>query len=387
MSDDKHEARVLLVDDDENVRLGYAKVLRRFGFETETAADGHEAAERLSGQSFDVIVSDLSMPNMDGLEFLRTVRRHDLDIPVVLMTGQPELETALRAIEYGAFRYLPKPVDLDELALVLRRAVSMHQLAKLKRQALELVGSEGRLLGDHASLDARFTSALEKLWMAYQPIVHWPERAVFAYEALVRSAEPSLPTPADLLDAAERLGRVHELGRHIRHHVARDAADAPASALLFINLHPLDLNDAELYSSGSPLAASAARVVLEITERSSLHAVSGLKTKVHKLRHLGFRIAVDDLGAGYAGLASFSQLEPEIVKLDISLVRGVDASTKKQSVIRALAGLCKRDLQIQVVSEGVESRQEQEVLARLGCDLMQGYLFAKPDRGFLAPRW
>lgn len=379
--------RALLVDDDPAVRRDYGKVLRSLGFVTETAADGQEAAERLTGSSFDVIVSDLSMPRMSGLQFLRTVRQHDLDVPVVLMTGEPSLESAVEAIEHGAFRYLTKPVELSELTEVVRRAVSMHQMAKLKREAFELAGSEGRQLGDRASLEARFGSALDQLWMAYQPIVCWPERTVFGYEALVRSKELSLPSPLDLLDAAERLGRLHDLGRRIREQVARAAPEAPANALLFVNLHTVDLNDSELFSPTSPLAAIAGRVVLEITERSSLHGVHGLATKVRKLRQLGFRIAVDDLGTGYAGLASFSQLDPELVKLDMSLVRGVDVSTRKQSVVRAMTQLCKRDLKIQVVSEGVESRQERDVLAKIGCDLLQGYLFARPGQGFPEPQW
>ena len=105
------------------------------------------------------------------------------------------------------------------------------------------------------------------------------------------------------------------------------------------------------------------------------------------LRELGFRIAVDDLGAGYAGLSSFSQLEPEFVKLDMSLVRGVDASTRKRSVIRAMAQLCTHDLTIEVISEGVETTQERDALTQEGCDLLQGYLFAKPGRGFPMPLW
>jgi EAL domain-containing protein (putative c-di-GMP-specific phosphodiesterase class I) len=115
--------------------------------------------------------------------------------------------------------------------------------------------------------------------------------------------------------------------------------------------------------------------------------VQGLAAKVETLRKLGYRIAVDDLGAGYAGLASFSQLEPEFVKLDMSLVRGVDASTRKQSIIRAMTTLCSRDLSIQVVSEGVETAGERDALVLEGGDLLQGYLFAKPARGFPVPRW
>lgn len=379
--------RVLLVDDDSDVRRDYSKLLRSLGCMVETAADGHDAVEKLRASSFDLIVSDISMPRMNGTEFLRAVREQDLDVPVILMTGAPRLETAVEAVEYGAFRYLTKPVTLDTLTQVVRRAIHLHELARLKREALEVVGSEGRQLGDRASLDARFTNALEQLWMAYQPIVHWPERAVFAYEALVRSSEPSLKGPLDLIDAAERLGRLHDLGRRIRERVACSAPEAPADALLFVNLHAADLNDSQLLSHTSPLSTIASRVVLEITERSSLHGVNGLATRIGKLRELGFRIAVDDLGAGYAGLSSFSQLEPEFVKLDMSLVRGVDTSTRKRSVVRAMTRLCSNELSIQVVSEGVETVEERDVLASDGCDLLQGYLFAKPDRGFPVPRW
>jgi EAL domain-containing protein (putative c-di-GMP-specific phosphodiesterase class I) len=157
--------------------------------------------------------------------------------------------------------------------------------------------------------------------------------------------------------------------------------------MLFVNLHAADLNDFELLSPTSPLTAIASRVVLEITERASLHGVNALGTTIEKLRELGFAIAVDDLGAGYAGLSSFAQLEPEFVKLDMSLVRGVDASTSKRSVVRAMIQLCTKDLGIRVVCEGVETPQERDVLALEGADLLQGYLFAKPSRGFPAPRW
>lgn len=154
-----------------------------------------------------------------------------------------------------------------------------------------------------------------------------------------------------------------------------------------MNLHPADLNDGELLSPSSPLTAFASRVVLEITERSSLHDVHGLTAKMAKLRKLGFRIAIDDLGAGYAGLSSFSQLDPELVKLDMSLIRDVDTQAKKRSVVRAMARLCAKELSIQLVCEGVETAAERDALQEEGCALFQGYLFAKAEPGFPIPRW
>jgi len=380
-------AKVLLVDDDAAVRRDYERLLRALGCDVITAVDGVDAIERLIAEPVELIISDIGMPRLTGLAFLRAVREHDLDVPIVLMTGAPGLETAMEAIEYGAFRYLVKPIALDRMRQVVRDAVHMHALARLKREALMLVGAEGKQLGDRASLDARFSRAVDQVWMAYQPIVRWPARSVFAYEALLRSNEPSLRSPMDLLDAAERLGRLHDLGRRIRALVADAADDAPSDALLFVNLHAVDLNDAELLSATSPLARHASRVVLEITERASLEGVPEVQRRVAALRDLGYRIAVDDLGAGYAGLASFAQLDPEFVKLDMSLVRGIDVSARKRSVVRAMARLCTNELAIDVISEGVETEAERDTLVDEGCSVLQGYLFARPGPGFPTPSW
>jgi EAL domain-containing protein (putative c-di-GMP-specific phosphodiesterase class I) len=136
-----------------------------------------------------------------------------------------------------------------------------------------------------------------------------------------------------------------------------------------------------LYLPDSPLTSLASRVVLEVTERVSLDNLSKVREKVAALRELGFRVALDDLGAGYAGLTSFTLLEPEFVKLDMSLVRDVHQSSVKQKIIRAMVLLC-RDTGKQIIAEGVESAGERDQLIELGCDLLQGYFFAKPGRPF-----
>ncbi len=122
-----------------------------------------------------------------------------------------------------------------------------------------------------------------------------------------------------------------------------------------------------------------------ITERTALEEVSDIASRVARLREMGYRLAVDDLGAGYAGLASFARIEPDVVKLDMSLVRGVDGSPLKQSVVRSVVGLAE-DLGIEVISEGIEVVAERDTLADLGCRLFQGYLFGKPERGFNRPK-
>jgi len=193
-----------------------------------------------------------------------------------------------------------------------------------------------------------------------------------------------LPHPGAVLDAAERLGRVHDLGRRIRSKAIEPLGRLPADAMLFLNLHPSDLHDEHLFARNGPLAAAATRVVLEITERASLEGMHDVPARVAALRKLGFRIAVDDLGAGYAGLTSFTLLEPGLVKLDMALVRDLDQTPTKQTLVRTMIGMC-RELGIIVTAEGIETREERDELAREGCDLMQGYLFAKPGDTFPVP--
>jgi len=372
---------ILLVDDEPTITRSYARILVTAGYTVEVAHDGKVAAGLAHNKSYDVIISDIAMPEMNGLNLLRAVREHDLDVPVILMTGGPNVESAVQALEYGALRYLSKPVDPQLLEEVIGRAIRLHQMARIRREALEAYRLDGRHLGDRAGLEIRFANALETLWMAYQPIVSWSGQQAFAHEALVRNEEPTLRSPGDLFDAAERLNRLRELGQVIRGHVANTMREHPTVGPVFVNVHTTDLDDETLFDPAAPLSLMAERVVLEITERAALDRIRDLTARIAALRKLGFRIAVDDLGAGYAGLTSFAQLEPDVVKVDMSLIRNVDASATKQKVVGTVISLC-RDLKITLIAEGIETVRERDTLISLGGDLCQGYLFARPGRPF-----
>jgi EAL domain-containing protein (putative c-di-GMP-specific phosphodiesterase class I) len=371
--------RVLLVDDHPKLLRALAHVLEHSGYLVATASDGRAALDAVRTTAFDVIVSDLTMPHMTGLEFLRSVRELDLDVPVILMTGAPTMESAAAAVEYGAFRYLCKPVSATELETVVHRAALMHDLARVKRRALDLIGTEGMRVSDRGALEGRFEKALAGLWVAFQPIVSLAETSIYAYEALVRTDEPTLAMPTALLDAAERLGRVHDVGRAVRRRVAEALPQVPEGVLAFVNLHPEDLLDGDLYDPSALLSRSGGRVVLEVTERASLDSVHDVVDRVARLRRMGFRVAVDDLGAGYAGLSSLARLEPEIMKLDMSLVREVQSHPIKRQLVQSMTELA-RALGAGAVAEGVETAEELDALAGLGLNLFQGFYFARPER-------
>ena len=373
--------RVLIVDDDEPLAKVFARTLEAAEYEVKWARDGADAKRTLQSESFDVIVSDISMPGMTGIELLQAIRQRDLDVPVILVTGEPDLDTAVLAVELGALRYLEKPVSPQSLREVVARAVQIHELARVKRRALSLVRDRAREASDRAGLEAAFTEVLSSLYMSFQPIAQLSTRAVFAYEALLRSSNATLPSPPSVLEAAERLGRMHELGRAVRRRVAEAIPRVSENVLLFVNVHPLELGDDELLSESSPLARYARRVVLEVTERAHLDGVPELAGRIGRLRALGFRLAVDDLGAGYAGLTSFVQLNPEFVKIDMSLIRDLHHSEPKQALVRSILELC-RGMGIRVVAEGVETGDEMRELARLDADLLQGYFLGRPGKDF-----
>ncbi len=358
------QGAVLVVEDDELFRRACRAMLSRSGLEVDAVGGAEEGLALCRRRRYDSIVSDIRMPGADGLAFLHDVRQLDATVPFILMTGSPTLESAIDAVNQGATRYLQKPFGVDELVGAVGEAIRVR------------VGSE-----DLASLHRRFERGLERLWMAYQPIVGWAARAAVAYEALLRCDAREVPGPGELIALAEKTGRLEELGRTVRSRVARDAAQAPAGAQLFVNLHPEDLSDADLYDARSPLAEISHRVVLELTERTSVAERPDLEERLGVLRGLGYRVAVDDLGAGYAGLTTVARVKPEYVKLDASLVRGIQHSPVRRRVVASMLELA-RDLDAAVVAEAIETVAERRALSELGVDLMQGYHFARPARPF-----
>jgi EAL domain-containing protein (putative c-di-GMP-specific phosphodiesterase class I)/CheY-like chemotaxis protein len=371
------QERILVVDDEPALRSIASEVLSGAGYLVSACSNGHEALETLQRATYDAVLSDVRMPDMDGLGLLRAVRERDLDVPVVLWTGGPSVETAAEAVEYGALQYLIKPVPSEKLLEAVSRAVKLGSLARLKREALRATGFD-QLVGDRAGLEAAFGRAMNAVSMAYQPIVRAADGRLYAHEALLRTAEPLFPNPPALLNAAERLGRLPDLGAAIRGSVAEGLASGALPGEVFVNLHPHDLADPRLLDPRAPLSRLAARVVLEVTERVSLEGVPDLPDRLRALRAMGYRIAIDDLGAGYAGLTSFAALGPEIVKIDMALVRGIDRDVVKQKLVGSITSLC-QDLGILVVAEGVETKGEREAAVRAGCDLLQGFLLGRPS--------
>ncbi|HWO12365.1 MAG TPA: EAL domain-containing protein [Polyangiaceae bacterium] len=368
-----HIPKVLVVDDEPAIRRVLSDFLKMEGFTVDTAADGEAAVEHLTTQRYDVVISDLKMPRLGGLELLEEVARLNPEALAIVMTGFGTVDTAIHAMKAGAYDYILKPFKVD---VVL--ATIVQGLARRRKEADARYLPLAPARADRA-LKSSFRRAVDTLWLAFQPILTADGREVYGHEVLLRSDEPNFTDPIQVLEAAELLGSLDELGRVIRERAVEAFVQLPSDGLMFVNLHPKDLTDPALFLASEPLSSIANRVVLEITERSSLEKLDNVAARVAELRRMGFRIAVDDLGAGYAGLTTFAQLEPEIVKLDMSLVRDVHTNGTKRKVVRSMTQLA-REIGAMVVAEGVENEDELDTVVNLGCDFVQGFYFARPER-------
>lgn len=237
-----------------------------------------------------------------------------------------------------------------------------------------------------APLAVAFDRALGRAFVAFQPIVSFRDRTVFGWEALVRTRDPGYSSANEIVQAAESLGQLRALGRIVRAAAGEAAARAPGGVSLFVNLHAKDLLDPELFAGSSPLSRVAPRVVLELTERAATSGVPDFGGRLAALRRMGFRIAVDDLGAGYSSLGLLANVRPDLVKLDRELVHDLDRHAPRRRIVRHLLALLE-DLGTIAVAEGVETAEERDALLALGSPLLQGFLFGVPAEGLGAPRW
>ncbi len=226
--------------------------------------------------------------------------------------------------------------------------------------------------------DLKTTLRDEAIYIVYHPIVVTETKEIYGYEALARGVLRALRSPEVLFGVAEEANLIWELSRLCRKKAVEGLDEfVGPDKLLFLNIDPHDFRDPTFrYLDVEELGGveHPERIVLEITERTAITDYPKFQGYLKEFRDRGFRFAVDDAGSGYAGLGSIANLEPDFIKLDISLISYIDSNFMKQNLVETMVQFA-NDHGIQVIAEGVEREEEYQTVKRLGVHLTQGFLF------------
>jgi EAL domain-containing protein (putative c-di-GMP-specific phosphodiesterase class I)/GGDEF domain-containing protein len=219
------------------------------------------------------------------------------------------------------------------------------------------------------------------VFMEYHPIIVTGTEAIYGYEALARGRRSGLRSPEVLLEVASEANLLWELSRLLRKRAVEGIrGELERGQYLFLNVDPHDFNDPEFRDLTPELLGvdNPEQIVLEITERTAIRDYPQFQEYIKVFRERGFKFAVDDAGSGYAGLGSIANLDPDYIKLDISLISNIDTNFLKQNLVETLMRFADNH-GVMVVAEGVERREEFEAVKELGVHLTQGFLFHKPQ--------
>jgi EAL domain-containing protein (putative c-di-GMP-specific phosphodiesterase class I)/GGDEF domain-containing protein len=214
------------------------------------------------------------------------------------------------------------------------------------------------------------------VYVDYHPIVIASTHEIFGYEALARGQKRTLRSPEVMFDVAAEADLIWELSRLCRARALEGMSTRLAPGqLLFINVDPHDFSDPAFTEQE---VAEPSRVVIEITERTAIKDYPKFRERLKAFRDMGYRFAVDDAGSGYAGLGSIANLEPDFIKLDISLINAIDTNFIKQNLVQTMVHFA-NDHGAKVIAEGVERAEEFKTVQDLGVHLVQGFFLHRPQ--------
>ena len=373
---------VLVVDDNPSNAALMSALLREEGVhQVHIETDARRVPRRLVEHDPDLVLLDLHMPHVDGYTVLTQIQRYAAGsyLPVLVLTADATFEARDRALGQGAQDYLTKPVDAVEATLRIANLLQTRRLLGTLRKTSEPPAQErGRRWTDRADRRQRIEAVLRGsgITPVFQPIVDVQTSEVVGYEGLSRfpdgGAYPVEQWFADAFDA----GLGPELEWLAATRILEHVPALPDDAFVAINMSPATILHATERELCPPDVCT--RVVIEVTEHVPIEDYSVVHRALDAVRTYGARLAADDLGSGYAGFRHLVSLRPDIIKLDLSLVRGIQGNAGQRALASALVAFS-RDVGARVIAEGVEAEAELDVLRAIGVSWAQGFYLGRPE--------
>ena len=300
----------------------------------------------------------------------------DID-STVLAVGVPDGQAPALLGDLDRVMTSPEQSNCPAVMLDSGQAFGISHLADMTPLRVLIARKNSSWLGELLAED--------RLEMHFQPVLRADGSKVFAFEALARGvdAEGQLIQPNRLFGAARDADLMFHLDRAARIAAIRQAHGAGIHETLFINFNPTSVYDPSFclkttFDAVNAIGTSPARYVFEVVETDHISDHGHLKNILAEYRHHGFRVALDDLGAGYSSLNLLQGIRPDFVKLDREMVDGVSSSRYLASITSRLINMAK-ELDVQLIAEGIETREDWDWLQDHGVDFVQGFYFARPS--------
>jgi EAL domain-containing protein (putative c-di-GMP-specific phosphodiesterase class I)/CheY-like chemotaxis protein len=375
-------ARILIADDDANIRDALRELLEsEDGLEVvAVAVDAVDAVEAAAREHPDVAILDVKMPGGGGPHAARGILVESPQTRIIALSAYGDRASILEMLTAGAAAYLVKGSMPDEVTQTIQRvlrgesAFSPDVASTVVRELSEQLAGKAETEAKRSRVLARVEEVIEHggIHPVYQPIVDLGKGRVTGVEALSRF---ETGMPMQWFEEASEVGLREELEASALAVALAGLPVLPTGAYLSLNLSPSTLlrRDVARLLGAVPLE----RIVIEMTEHAAVADYSALNRALQPLREAGVRVAVDDAGAGFASLRHILLLGPDIIKLDISLTRGIDGDRPRRALSCALVAFA-RETATTIVAEGIETNAELRTLKEIGVTQGQGFLIARP---------
>jgi EAL domain-containing protein (putative c-di-GMP-specific phosphodiesterase class I)/DNA-binding NarL/FixJ family response regulator len=377
--------RVVIADDDPLARSLLEEVilsdssLQLVG----AAADTDQAIELAALQQPDVAIIDVKMPRGGGPRAAREIRTRSPETRVLAHSSYSDRAFVFEMLQAGAASYLIKGSPPQEILAAIHRCLHgqatlspevaapiIHELAKRLEHQREAGQRREQQLGQiRRALDR------DALQMVFQPIADLKSGRISSLEALARFAIEPQRSPAVWFAEASEVGLRLELELAALRAALSHLGSLPSDIRLSVNLSPETVTSAPCRELLAVVPGE--RLIIEVTEDAPVEDYDAVNQALRELRTRGGQLAIDDAGAGFASLRHILRLDPDIIKLDLTLTRGIDADRRRRALASALISFAS-EIGATIVAEGIETQTELDALRELGVAYGQGYYLARP---------
>lgn len=381
--------RLLIIDDEPEFRTFFKDVAQSLGFETAEAGNREQFDSAYAQLDPTVVLLDLTMPDMDGVEYLRNLAKRKCTVPIILASGQDArvLSTAERLgrmFKLSMTAALQKPVSVKVLEGQLEALLQ-------NRDADDLLPADDARIENFEITPEMIQAAIQKqeFSVLYQPKISLQDSSgyrVSGSEALSRWQHPKfgLISPDTFIPIVEQAGLISALTDQVikKILVQQTLWTEMGHALpVAFNLSPAQLTQLDLPDKIATLMDEAgldrSLLQVEITEEAAMADIGMATDILTRLRLKDIYVSLDDFGSGFSSLIEIYRMPINELKIDRSLVTEIDTSEDARTVIRAIVALA-RELKLSVCAEGIETAQTADFLSDIGCDKGQGFLFGRP---------